>query len=259
LSGAIRNVFDRGQRPQIIQKDITVLLASAPSRFEVATKVQKLLSAVARRSKQPGDWIEFRDATDPPLAYSAGVGEWIYLTEYAKARGWVEKQRDGGKDIMQLRLTPAGWEELQRRPRTESSTGFVAMSFKEVMHDTYKNAILPAVRDDCGFDCRRIDAKEYNGAIIDEIKAEIRQTRFVVADVTHHSNGVYYEAGFADGLGVPVIWACSSDDAEETHFDTKHLNQIRWTSHEDFRKRLASRIIATIGRGPLKPREVETD
>jgi hypothetical protein len=51
------------------------------------------------------------------------------------------------------------------------------MSFAEVMKKTYSEAIEPAVRDDCGFDCRRIDAKEYNGGVVDEIKAEIRESR----------------------------------------------------------------------------------
>jgi nucleoside 2-deoxyribosyltransferase len=93
---------------------------------------------------------------------------------------------------------------------------------------------------------------------MDEIKAEIRQSRFVIADVTHHRNGVYFEAGFADGLGVPVIWACDEKDADNTHFDAKHLNQIRWTSHDDLRERLKNRIIGTIGRGPLVPRPSAT-
>jgi nucleoside 2-deoxyribosyltransferase len=122
------------------------------------------------------------------------------------------------------------------------------------MKSTYSEAIEPAIRDDAGYNCIRIDAKEYNGAIMDQIKAEIRQSRFVVADLTNHSNGVYFESGFADGLGIPVIWTCSDEHADKTHFDTKHLNQIRWATHAELRERLANRIKATIGVGPLKPR-----
>ncbi len=35
--------------------------------------------------------------------------------------------------------------------------------------------------------------------------------RFMIADFTGHRGGVYFEAGFAHGLGIPVIWTCRED------------------------------------------------
>ena len=55
----------------------------------------------------------------------------------------------------------------------------------------------------------RIDQKEHLNRIDDEIIAEIRRTRFLVADCTQGETGprggVYYEAGFAHGLKIPVV------------------------------------------------------
>ena len=106
--------------PIILMGNIEAFLADVPDQFDVATKVRKLLSAVARQTTQPGEWINFPDATSHPLAYAAGVGEWIYLTEYAKEKHWLEKDRQTNDPVIQLRLTPSGWEEVQRRPRIES-------------------------------------------------------------------------------------------------------------------------------------------
>lgn len=257
LIGAIREASQRqsGIHIEVLSYSLESLLATAPGPFDVSIKARKLLSALARGSMQPGDWVQIAENIDWPLAFASGAGELIFLTEYIKDQGWANKQREPAAPRMQLQLTASGWEEVQRRPRLESTQGFVAMSFKDDMTPTYTDAIEPAVRDDCGYECKRIDAKEYNGAIIDEIKAEIQQSRFVVADLTHQSKGVYYEAGFADGLGIPVVWTCRKDHAKETHFDTKHINQIQWTSHEELRTRLKNRIIGTIGRGPLAPRK----
>ena len=44
-----------------------------------------------------------------------------------------------------------------------------------------------------------------------------KECRFVVADVTNHRNGVYFEAGYAMGMGLPVIWMCHKDDMKEAH------------------------------------------
>ena len=60
--------------------------------------------------------------------------------------------------------------------------------------------------------------------------ARIKRSRFLVADVTGGRQGVYFEGGFAKGLGLPVIWTCShGTDAELKkwmHFDTRQYNHI---------------------------------
>ena len=65
--------------------------------------------------------------------------------------------------------------------------------------------------------------------------------------------GVYFEAGFAMGLGIPVIWLCRKDDLENAHFDTRQYNHIPWESAEDLRSQLRDRIIATVGEGRRTP------
>jgi nucleoside 2-deoxyribosyltransferase len=92
----------------------------------------------------------------------------------------------------------------------------------------------------------RIDRKEHNNQITDEIMAGIRRAEFVVADFTNHRAGVYYEAGFARGPGREVIYCCKEDSFRERHFDTSVINHVVWTDAADLRKKLADRIRATI-------------
>jgi hypothetical protein len=152
-----------------------------------------------------------------------------------------------------VKITPEGWNQLQSSGQADSNTGFVAMWFDESLHHVWQDAFYPAIQA-AGYSPLRMDKKQHNNRIDDEIIATIRGCRFVVADVTGASNGVYYEAGFAGGLGKPVIWTVRHDYTTEKHFDTRQFNHIEWRESDldSFRKALQLRIEATLGPGPLK-------
>jgi nucleoside 2-deoxyribosyltransferase len=90
----------------------------------------------------------------------------------------------------------------------------------------------------------------------DEIIAEIRRSRFLVADFTCEPEkvrgGVYFETGFAMGLNIPIIWTCKDTSMKERHFDTRQFPHIVWTNSENLYKQLKARIGALIGQGPKK-------
>jgi nucleoside 2-deoxyribosyltransferase len=62
----------------------------------------------------------------------------------------------------------------------------------------------------------------------------IRTSRFLVCDVTHGNRGAYWEAGFAEGLGKPVIYTCRRDVFDDRthenhpHFDASHWVTVPW-------------------------------
>ena len=110
--------------------------------------------------------------------------------------------------------------------------------------------LRPAIRK-AGYRPFRIDEKDYVGGITDEIITEIRRSRFVVADYTEQINGVYFEAGFALGLGLQVIPTCREDQIRRLHFDVRHLNTLPWNAPEDLASNLSKRIVTVVGRGPF--------
>ena len=130
-----------------------------------------------------------------------------------------------------------------------SAQGFVAMAFDKSMSDVWLNGFEPAIRA-AGFLPFGIDGKDYIGSISDEIIAEIRRSRFVIADYTSQRNGVYFEAGFALGLGLTVIPTCKEDEIEKLHFDIRHLNTLPWKTPNELVVSLSRRIRAVVGSGP---------
>jgi len=81
------------------------------------------------------------------------------------------------------------------------------MKFDDEMKSVHKNAIKPACAE-CGFSAFNVAEREHNDDIIDKIISEIKTSHFIVADFTGNNAGVYYEAGYAKGLGLPVIKTC---------------------------------------------------
>ncbi len=152
----------------------------------------------------------------------------------------------------QYQVSPKGLLYLEGRSEGVSSIGFCAMWFSEEVKPLWTQVIEPAIRSS-GYEPIRIDSKQHNGKIDDEIMASIRASRFVVADFTGNRGGVYYEAGFAHGLGLPVIFMCREGD--ELHFDVRQYNCIFWKPDElvEAEERVKNRILATLGQGPLKP------
>ena len=92
----------------------------------------------------------------------------------------------------------------------------------------------------------RIDLEEHNEKICDRIISEIRRSGLVVADFTGQRGGVYFESGYAMGLGIPVIRTCRKDFMETLHFDTRQYNHVSWESPEELKGKLINRIRATL-------------
>ena len=97
---------------------------------------------------------------------------------------------------------------------------------------------------DSGYIAIFIDEVQHNDFITPELLKHIRDSKFVVVDLTHQNNGAYFEEGYAMGLGKPVIQLCQKDT--KLHFDIAQKNTIMWDVESDIPKKLTNRIKATI-------------
>lgn len=185
--------------------------------------------------------------------YLLTLGDLITILEYLKERKFIRYSHDDSKRCSRCILTIEGWERYEQiKSKTlniNSKQAFVAMSFDEGLKNIFENGIAPAAKE-CGFEAIRVDTQEYNEKICERIIAEINKSKFVIADFTQNKHGVYFEAGYALGLGIPVIWLCKKEqiDKGDLHFDTRQYNYINWADIEDLKERLVSRIQITINK-----------
>jgi len=148
-------------------------------------------------------------------------------------------------------FTVNGWKHLEalkalKAKNKELPQAFVAMWFDEKMkpaRERIKGSIIA-----CGYNPVLIDEKEHNKQIVPEILYEIQRSRFVVADLSGHRNGVYYEAGYAHGLGKDVILTCKKNYFKKRHFDVAQISTIVWEDEDDLYNKLSRRIEVTVGK-----------
>ena len=216
--------------------------------------LNRTLLNLGRLPKRPfeGFKIDTTKAGDRFLLFTPDSGGcYDFLRELAEQEyiRFNETKVEGGPQWDILFLTTKFWEIVENLQKTEvgNKHAFVAMWFSESMNDYYKNGIKKAI-EEAGYIPVRIDLQDFNEKICDEIIAEIRRTKFLIADFSGLRSGVFFEAGFAKGLGREVIFTVREADVEKLkeHFDTRQYNHIVYDSPEDLHKKLYNRICATI-------------
>jgi hypothetical protein len=246
--------------------DDTVLdRISACRPLRPSQKKQRFFLLALSRDFQPGSDFKISGLVDEKQHRDTGaISAWTECQTDQDRHGLLRLLKEeglinlGGSDL--VTLTSKGFELLESlefggAPTTQA---FVAMWFDPSMNEAYRSGFTPAIQD-AGYCPVRVDQKEHSNKIDDEIIAEIRRSRFMIADFTCglidgqrgkvavSRGGVYYEAGFAQGLGIPVIWTCRVECIDHVHFDTRQYNHIVWSTPEELRERLYNRIRAVIG------------
>lgn len=231
--------------------DELILTIAAIARQQGA----ELDPATGQRQSTFGGFLQFSE-DDAPIGFTLGWRDLrFHLEELAKEEllESPEDQQGHYDPLPRVRLTLDGWkrvEQLEEGTVDKPNQGFVAMWFADELEPAYRLGIEPAIRA-AGYEPMQMSFLEHNDDITDRIVAEIRKSKFVVADFTGNRGGVYFEAGFALGLGKPVVWTCQRKFFEEqgVHFDTQARNHILWDEPEDLKRSLQARIEATIPRG----------
>jgi len=103
---------------------------------------------------------------------------------------------------------------------------FAAMPFAREYEDTFFVAMAPSA-EAVGAVCRRVDQEEYVGDVVRRIEIMISNAVAVVVDLSEAKPNVFYEAGFAQGLGKPLIPICQTP-VKDLPFDVNHWNIIEY-------------------------------
>ena len=175
------------------------------------------------------------------------VDNFCNLLEMLEDDGYLcKKQREQGYFYSPTIKAYKLYEELKKGKKA-TNKAFLALRFEGDLSKNFKKELKEAVSQ-TGFILSTVDEKPLAGLIDDKIKLDIRNSRFVIADLTDENNGAYWEAGFAEGMGKPVIYMCRDDimnNAEKKpHFDVSHHQCIIWLADkfEEAMKKLKNTI-----------------
>lgn len=174
-----------------------------------------------------------------------------YILNYLENLGYIEFSSVSPINFYRwshpffITFTPAGLARIEELQKNEvyNKNVFVAMKFGEET-----KALREKIKEGLeGYNVRIMDEIEHNHQIVPEMLYEIRNSKFIIAELSNHNNGAYYEAGYALGLGKEVIHICQKNEMTNgLHFDVAQVNTIVYENIEEIPEKLKKRIQATI-------------
>lgn len=171
--------------------------------------------------------------------------EGVFMLTCLAEQGYIQDYLNIRCDNTQtITLMPSAYARIDgiQKNTANGKNVLVAMKFGD---DTIplREAIREGIQK-AGYIAVFIDEVQHNDFITPELLKHIRDSKFVVVDLTHQNNGAYFEEGYAMGLGKPVIQLCKR--GTQLHFDIAQKNTIMWASEDDIPEQLQNRILATI-------------
>lgn len=264
LSHAVRKAQRGGQVPEFGSDAIKQVIA-APYLPDVRTQADNLIQWLGENALEPGRLLSVNPRDQGAVIGAASLAGFLYIVKSVIHDGLAEGdikswQVDGGvmhaEGAANLMLSFRGWDRFAalQQGATSSLTAFMALKFGDpVLDQIVDQYFRPAVAQ-TGFRLHRLDDEPRAGLIDDRMRVDIRNCRFLIADLSHGNKGAYWEAGYAEGLGKPVIYTCQKSVFENPghmdrpHFDTNHHLTVVWdaAAPEEAIKSLKATIRATL-------------
>ena len=212
---------------------------------QISLSYQELLSVMFIDRKEYSDSYSYGSSISKDRDNDECKHELQYMLDYLKKSSFIEYEEGSNENNWAvISMSPSGYARIDVLQKNTSygRNVLVAMKFGE---DTI--ALREAIRKgiaDAGYIAVFIDEVQHNDFITPELLKHIRDSKFVVVDLTHQNNGAYFEEGYAMGLGKSVIQLCQKDT--RLHFDIAQKNTIMWDTELDIPEKLSNRIKATI-------------
>ncbi|HPO16005.1 MAG TPA: hypothetical protein PLI09_21390 [Candidatus Hydrogenedentes bacterium] len=230
LSASIWQRQEQSEEPPIVSK--THLDAAEKGALpDPSEQLDRLILFLGKYQESSGKYIELSYGCLRAKIGGVHSADELYIVQSAVSSKLIESRTHKSQCHL-VRLTLEGWtrfRELQCGAIT-SRTAFMAMPFgntevTQIVEDVFRHAV-----EETGFRLKRLDDETPAGHIDDRMRVEILMCRFLIADLTCENRGAYWEAGYAEGLGKPVIYTCNKHyfESHGTHFDTNHRQTIKW-------------------------------
>ena len=263
LKARIATILIDRQRQGETTSRVDVAMIESVSRdvriLPVAKRARRLLRFIVRSTQSIGEevYVWSQKGMELALGWSESIdfNEVEYLLKYLREADFIDRTSASGY----CRATVSGFESIEQEDVVlgDTSKVFVALWFNETTN-ALRTQIESSIRA-AGYDPIIVDNQTFDGLIDDAIIAGIRRARFVIADLTHGTDGmrgsVYYEAGLARGQDKSVILTAHESHVNEKKiaFDLDHYPILQWTSDDlqTFGVALQNRIESLFGKGSV--------
>lgn len=237
MSAYIRETTDVGGAVALSFEDLEKIEQSPLIPVTIEDKADRLLQYLYRHSESPLQPVVIHRLSDSyNLTYSLNLQELVYIIERLKDELLIERIGTTFK------LTAEGWskaEALSGGKRLKSC--LVYLDHDTVNRADWAEQVFPRI-EECGYspllgdDAQDSESSDYH-------VRNITESKLVVADLTGQSPEVYFAAGLALGLQIPVIWTVQSRDAVNLPAGMfNHFQPFVWDNTEELADMMRQRL-----------------
>ena len=168
------------------------------------------------------------------------------IAEKAQEKNFIKVQFTlSGFFVFTEKLTFNGIEYVENllQPNKNSKKIFLAFKFDDELNKIFNETISDMIRN-LGLNPMIVnqDTTSHDEKISDKIISELKSSRILIADLTHHSQNVYYEIGYAMGMGIPIILTCKKDFMQNVAFDINQYPVFEWEDENELKEKIENRI-----------------
>lgn len=236
VSAYIRELTDCNEKVALSAKDLESIVNSSKIPVSIEDKGNRLLQYLYRHSQGPGESVVIHPLSSSyNLTYSPNLQELVYIMD--KLRSEQLLNREG----MAFQLTEKGWGEA------EASAGgkkllpcSVLISDEEDMRMKWLQILMPKI-EQYGYLPQLLTPKKTENS--EQYSLElVADSKLIIADLTGQSPEVYFAAGYALGLNIPVIWTVNSSDSDRLPVKSKEIRPMAWNTAEELAVILQQRL-----------------
>jgi hypothetical protein len=235
ISAYIRDMTDEEEVVVLGTEHLEAIENSPRKPATIEQKGLRLLRYLHRHTHAPGETVVIRLSENFNLTYSPNLQELVYIIEKLKEENLLE--RIGSL----LSLTEKGWREAAASAGGEHlKPCFVYLSDDEGQRTEWSESVLPKI-EQCGYYPRLADNSGTDSEENQTIKL-ISASKVLIADVTGQSPDVYFAAGYAHAMNIPVIWTIKHSGADQLSASTDHNRPFVWETADDLASMLQQRL-----------------
>lgn len=236
ISAYIRERSESEERIAIRFEDMERLADSPSVPSTIEEKSRRLLHYLFLRSKGPYEPVVIHQLSESyNLTYSPNLQELIYIIERLREEECIE--RTGAT----FKLTEKGWNEAKANAGGKPlQPCVVILADDEDWRTEWSSKVLPQI-EQCGYKVRLADnfSGDEDG---DGLMRLISESKLVIADLTGQDQEIYFAAGYAMGLQIPILCTVNRSDSEQPLLQSNGIHPIVWEGTEELTAIIQQRL-----------------
>lgn len=227
ISAYIREKTDCDEMVFLAANDLEGIAGSPEIPVTIDDKGNRLLQYLYRHSEGPGEPVTIHPLSGSyNLTYSPNLQELVYIID--KLGNEQLLIREG----MSFQLTEKGWDEAAASAGGKKlKPCSILLPEDEVLCTLWQDKLLPKIGQ-FGYQPTLLTHSHSQNNEQYELKL-IADSKLIIADLTGQAPGVYFTAGYALGLDIPVIWTVNSRDADQLVVQLQDIRPLVWDNAEE--------------------------